>query len=398
MLLAAVLKRFIQQGTLHVIDAAGKKHTFSGTPGPEATIRLHAKSIELKMMLNPDIALGEGYTEGEITVEEGTLAGLLDVCTRNLALHPLNALTSIVEVLCYPLRFIFQHNSLTGSRKNVSHHYDLNGKLYKLFLDKDMQYSCAYFKKLTDSLEIAQENKKKHIAKKLCLQKGQKVLDIGSGWGGLALFLAKSAGVEVTGLTLSEEQLKVSRERAKAAGLDHRVKFFLRDYREEKGKYDRIVSVGMFEHVGTPNYNDFFHQVHDLLTPQGMAVLHSIGKSSVPGNAKGWISKYIFPGGYCPSLSEVMGPIENSKLFVTDIEILRYHYAETLKHWRERFQEKRDQAQALYDARFCRLWDYYLTSCEMAFRNLGFMVFQIQLMRDPRLAPLTREYMYEGSK
>lgn len=396
MILKPVFARFIRQGTLHVIDVSGKKYTFTGEPGPEVTIRFHNRSVEWGILINPDMGFGEGYTKGVVTIEKGSLYDLLDLGTRNLAIAPFHMARGVFEILSYPLRFIFQHNSLKQSKENVAHHYDLNGQLYKLFLDKDMQYSCAYFEKKTDDLEKAQENKKKHIAAKLRLKKGQKVLDIGSGWGGLALYLAQSADVEVTGLTLSEEQLEVARTRAKKEGLDHKVQFHLRDYRAEKGQYDRIVSVGMFEHVGTPNYLTFFDHVRVLLAPDGVALLHAIGRSTPPEHSKSWISKYIFPGGYCPALSEVLNPIEKSRLFVTDIEILRHHYAETLRHWYERFQANRKEVRALYDEQFCRMWDYYLNSSEVGFRNLGLMIFQIQLMKDVSSSPLTRDYMIKN--
>lgn len=395
MLLKHALEKFIQIGTLEVIDVNGTKHVFSGKPGPKSVVRFHNKLFELKLLWDPDMAAGEGYMNGDFTIESGTLYDFLDVCTRNYALRPLSWTKTVDEFLLYPLRWLFQYNPKKAAKRNVAHHYDLNGDLYKLFLDKDMQYSCAYFRSPDDTLETAQENKKCHLAAKLRLQPKQKILDIGSGWGGLALYLAQHADVEVTGLTLSEEQFKVATARAEQMGLSDRVRFYLRDYREEQDQYDRIVSVGMFEHVGVPHYRQFFAQIQHLLKDNGIAVLHAIGHSTSPESKETWINKYIFPGGYCPSLSEVIKPIEHSKLFITDIELLRFHYAKTLQHWHSRFQAHRQQAQALYDERFCRMWEYYLLASEMAFLNLGYYVFQIQLVRDPHVVPMTRDYINE---
>ena len=278
------------------------------------------------------------------------------------------------------------------------HHYDLSEDLYRLFLDKDMQYSCAYFKSLEDDLETAQENKKFHLAAKLCLKPGQRILDIGSGWGGLAITLAREAGVDVTGLTLSEEQHRVATERAKSAGLEKHVRFYLRDYRQETETYDRIVSVGMFEHVGVKHYKEFFKKISSLLKEDGIALLHSIGYSLGPSKPNSWLNKYIFPGAYSPALSETLSALEPLKLHVTDIEILHHHYAETLRHWRMRFLAHQDKVKSLWGDRFFRMWEFYLASCEVAFRKRGFMVFQIQMMRNPEYAPLARDYIGETER
>ena len=295
-------------------------------------------------------------------------------------------------------RRFMQHNTLGRARRNVAHHYDLSGELYDLFLDADRQYSCAYFEHPGDDLETAQENKKRHIAAKMLLKPGHKVLDIGSGWGGLGLYLAGLTGAEVHGVTLSAEQHEVSQQRASELGLDDRVKFSLRDYRHETGTYDRIISVGMFEHVGVGHYDEFFGKVRDLLAPDGVALLHTIGRADEPGTAHPFTRKYIFPGSYAPALSEVMAPIQRSGLFVTDIEILRLHYAETLRHWRQRFLANLDRARALYDDRFCRMWEFYLAGVEVSFRCMDMVVFQIQLARRQDAVPLTRDYITDWER
>jgi cyclopropane-fatty-acyl-phospholipid synthase len=296
------------------------------------------------------------------------------------------------------LRSLQQWNPISRSRANAAHHYDLSDQLYELFLDPDRQYSCAYFSHDTDDLESAQRNKKRHIASKLMIEPGNKVLDIGCGWGGLALYLARECGADVTGLTLSEEQYKVAQRRAAAAGLAERVRFHLRDYREEKGTYDRIVSVGIIEHVGVPQYRRFFETVRGLLKPSGVMLLHAIGRSDGPGATNPWIRKYIFPGGYSPALSEVLPEIERAGLWVTDIEVLRLHYAETLRAWRQRFMANLDKVRALYDERFCRMWEFYLAASETAFRRSGHMVFQIQLARAVDTVPRTRDYMIDWER
>jgi cyclopropane-fatty-acyl-phospholipid synthase len=339
------------------------------------------------------LALGEGYMEGEISVEQGDLYDLLMFCAVNIQKNTLSPFRALAENLAVVRLFFHEKNPIRRSCKNVAHHYDLSEDLYRLFLDKDMQYSCAYFRTLKDTLEKAQENKKRHLAAKLQLKKDQKVLDIGSGWGGLAIFLAREADVDVTGLTLSEEQHRVATERVAKAGLQDRVRFYLRDYRHETGCYDRIVSVGMFEHVGIKHYSEFFTQVSSLLKENGVALLHSIGCSTGPSTPNPWLNKYIFPGGYAPSLSEALPSLEQSKLYVSDIEILHHHYAETLRHWRRRFLDNQDKVRKQWGESFFRMWDFYLASCEVAFRKKGYMVFQVQMIKNPEFAALTRDYI-----
>ncbi|MGE0376704.1 MAG: class I SAM-dependent methyltransferase, partial [Planctomycetaceae bacterium] len=304
--------------------------------------------------------------------------------------HPLQA---VLRSLSRRVRTLQQYNPISRAREHVAHHYDLSRELYELFLDEDLQYSCGYFASEHDSLEAAQRNKKQRLAAKLCLKRGQRVLDIGCGWGGLALFLARQADVEVVGVTLSAEQHKVAVERAEALGLSDRVRFLLQDYRELNGPFDRIVSVGMFEHVGVGHYDEFFAKVNTLLKDDGVMLLHSIGRMSPPGTTGPWLRKYIFPGGYSPALSEVFDVTQRQQLWVTDVEILRLHYAQTLCEWQKRFQANRARAAALYDERFCRMWEFYLTCAEMVFRYGSGMVFQMQLARQRDAVPATRDYL-----
>ena len=395
---ASVFSRVIRIGRLRVIDAAGRIHVFEGSPGPTATIRLHDRSLHWKCLLSPRFYVPEAYMNGSLTIEEGSLYDFLDVMTTNDDVPPNGRLMRLGDTAGRLLRYIHQYNPVRRSRRNVAHHYDLSDQLYELFLDSDRQYSCAYFQALDEDLETAQINKKRHIAAKLLLRPGQKVLDIGSGWGGLALYLAGECGAEVTGLTLSQEQLKVAQRRAAAAGLSDRVRFHLRDYREETEQYDRIVSVGMFEHVGVNQYGAFFGKLNELLAPDGVALLHSIGRTDGPGTTNPWMRKYIFPGGYCPALSEVVPVVEQKRLWITDIEILRLHYAETLRAWRERFEQNRERIKALYDERFCRMWETYLVGSELSFRNQGMLVFQMQMAKAVDTVPLTRDYMFDWER
>ncbi len=396
MLLARLLEALVTRGSLTVIDARGRRHVFEGGPGPRAAIRIHDRATQRRLALNPPLAVGEAYMDGTLTVEEGTLFDFLDICTADIDALRTLPYYRLVHVAGRLVRLLAQINPAGRAQRNVAHHYDLSGELYDLFLDSDRQYSCAYFTYPGQKIEDAQANKKRHIAAKLCVGKpGLRVLDIGCGWGGLALAIAAETGAQVTGITLSHEQLKVARERAQQAGLADRVTFELRDYRDERGQYDRIVSVGMFEHVGLPYYPAFFRKVHDLLAPDGVALLHSIGRSDGPGFTNPWIRKYIFPGGYCPALSEVLPVVERSGLVATDIEILRLHYAETLRAWRARFMRNRDKVKALYDERFCRMWEFYLVGAELAFRNQHQMVFQLQMARRQEAVPLTRDYIHD---
>src|SRR3954447_15287410 len=378
MLLSRLFERIITIGRLRIIDAGGSLHTFDGSGGPRVTIRLHDSSLHWKLAVRPRLYFGEAYMDGTLTIEEGSLYDLIDLFAVNLEAMPAGLLARLLNGSVTLFRRIHQYNPLARARQNVAHHYDLSDQLYELFLDRDRQYSCGYFTDTSEDLDTAQLNKKRHIAAKLLLRPGTRVLDIGSGWGGLALYLAGECGADVTGLTLSEEQFKVANRRAAAAGLADRVRFYLRDYREEGGCYDRIVSVGMFEHVGVNQYPVFFGKLRALLAPDGVALLHSIGRMDGPYATNPWIRKYIFPGGYSPALSEVVPHAERARLWITDIEILRLHYAETLRAWRGRFERNRDRIRALYDERFCRMWEIYLVGCELAFRRGGHLVFQMQ--------------------
>ena len=398
MLLARFLQAVIRTGDLHMTDAYGSTWTFGDGQPPHASIRLHDRKLHRSLVLNPNLRFGEAYMDGTLTIEEGSLFDLLDIAARNIRnidQHPIQDLGRRVDKV---MRYLQQHNPVGRAQENVAHHYDLSDELYDLFLDRDRQYSCAYFTSESDDLETAQENKKRHLAAKLMLDRpGLKILDIGSGWGGLGMYLSQF-GADVTGVTLSTEQHKISTERAARAGLSDRVRFHLKDYRHETQKFDRIVSVGMFEHVGAGHYVEFFRKVSDLLTDDGVMVLHSIGRMDPPGSTTAWLRKYIFPGGYSPALSEVLAAVEKAGLWVTDIEILRLHYAKTLHAWAERFQQHRADAVKLYDERFCRMWEFYLVGCEVAFRHMGQTVFQMQLSKRQDAVPLTRDYIVDWER
>jgi cyclopropane-fatty-acyl-phospholipid synthase len=391
--LSHMLTRFVRVGTLQVIDPRGKVHTFQGRPGPTVTFRLSDPSLPRRIFFNPELAVGEAYMDGTFTLEGCDLYDFLRFFSINrlsLGSYPLQR---VLRRISRGLRALQQRNPVGTAQAHVAHHYDLSGELYDLFLDADRQYSCAYFLATDDTLEQAQLNKKRHIAAKLCLAPGQRVLDIGCGWGGLGLYLAQIEDVEVTGVTLSREQHKIANERAAALGLGDRVRFLLRDYRDLDERFDRIVSVGMFEHVGVTRYHEFFAKVRALLADNGVALLHSIGHMSPPGTASPWLRKYIFPGAYSPALSEVFPAVELNHLWVTDVEILRVHYADTLREWVRRFQANRPKIAALYDERFCRMWEFYLISCEMMFRSGSQMVFQMQLTHRRDAVPLSRDYI-----
>jgi cyclopropane-fatty-acyl-phospholipid synthase len=396
--LSHLLKRFVQNGALKVIDPAGKSHLFAGASGPAVTLRLHDRALPLKIFLKPELAVGEAYVDGTLTFEGCTVYDFLHlfaVNRRGLGTYPLQ---TVFRWFSRQLRSFQQYNPLANARRNVAHHYDLSRQLYELFLDQDLQYTCAYYENPDDTLERAQENKKRHVAAKLRLAPGQSVLEMGSGWGGLALYLAAAAGVDVTAVTLSEEQYKVSVERAQSLGLTERVRFHHKDYREMTGRFDRIVSIGMLEHVGVRHYDELFAKVRDLLTEDGVALIHAIGKKSTPSTAGPWLRKYIFPGAYTPALSEVFAAVERQGLWVTDVEVLRLHYAETLLEWRRRFEANRARIAAIYDERFCRMWEFYLIACEMVFRHGSGMVFHMQLTRQVDAVPLTRDYIAEAKR
>jgi cyclopropane-fatty-acyl-phospholipid synthase len=398
MLLDRLLCQLIRIGRLELVDAAGRHHVFGGSPGPSVTIRLRDRSLHWKFAVNPWLHVPESYMDGTLTFESGDIYTLIELLTRNDELMYGTAAWRAIYRLGRLMRRLHQYNPIGRSRQNVAHHYDLSDELYDLFLDRDRQYSCAYFLSADEDIDTAQLNKRRHIAAKLLMRPGMKVLDIGSGWGGLALYLARECGADVTGLTLSTEQLKVAQRRAAQAGLSDRVRFVLRDYREEKEQYDRIVSVGMFEHVGVGQYQAFFQQVKALLKPDGVALLHSIGRMDGPGSTNPWIRKYIFPGGYSPAISEVLTVIERTRLWVTDVEVLRLHYAETLKAWRRRFLQQREQVLKLYDERFCRMWETYLIGSEIAFRHGGHLVMQIQMAKTSSAVPFTRDYMFDWER
>jgi cyclopropane-fatty-acyl-phospholipid synthase len=393
MLLSSLLKRMIRVGTLNIIDATGRVHKFAGAPGPEATIRLHDKALHYKLFVNPDLYLGEAYMDGTLTMEDCDLRDFLEVAVTNLEYAHQHPMYSFASELGRLMRWAHQYNPISRSRDHVAHHYDLSVDFYDLFLDRDRQYSCGYFRSPDESLEQAQLDKRLHIASKLLLKPGQKVLDIGCGWGGLSTYLAKTCDVNVTGLTLSTEQIHMANRIAAEEGLERKVDFHLRDYREQTGLYDRIVSVGMFEHVGVRYYKTYFDKVRELLTDDGVCLLHSIGRMSGPASTAGWIRKYIFPGGYSPALSEVMTAVERAGLWVTDIEILRVHYAETLLAWQRRFQANRAKAAAMFDERFCRMWEFYLAASESVFRYGDHFVFQMQIAKKRDAVPLTRDYI-----
>ncbi|MBW7967135.1 cyclopropane-fatty-acyl-phospholipid synthase family protein [Bradyrhizobium sp. BR 10261] len=390
-LLRSFLSQFIRRGSLTVTTANGSKFTVGDGTGEPIAVRFVTSDAERKILINPELGLGEAYMNGEFVVERGNIADVLAILLDQPELLPHWA--KPWWHLRYLVRHIRQFNARARSRRNVAHHYDLDARLYSLFLDADKQYSCAYFETPDATLDDAQLAKKRHVSAKLLVKPGQRVLDIGSGWGGLGLYLAEIAGADVTGVTLSTEQLQIANTRAAEKGLTHQARFLLQDYRDIAGPFDRIVSVGMFEHVGARFYDTYFQRCAELLSDDGVMLLHSIGRSQGPDSTNPWIAKYIFPGGYIPSLSEVLPAIENAGLLVCDIEILRLHYAETLKAWRERFMARREEAVQLYDERFALMWEFYLAASEMTFRKQGMMNFQVQLTKRQGVVPMTRDYM-----
>lgn len=394
-----VLTRLVKHGRLTVIGPDGTVQTF-GAPDarPAVTVRLRDKSFLWRATVLPALAVGEGYMDGSFSIEEGTLAEFLEVAlvSQDFAFAETSGRSFFQR-----LRGIYHTkdmlNRIGRAEKNVRHHYDIDHALYELFLDKDMQYSCAYWEDGVETLEEAQTAKKRHIARKLRIEPGMEVLDIGSGWGGLAIYLADQFGARVTGVTLSKDQYETSVRRAEEAGLSDRVKFKLLDYRLEDGRYDRIVSVGMFEHIGRPYFKEYFSHLDRLLKPEGVVLLHTIAKMRDPGPSNEWITKYIFPGGYLPTLSELAPIIERQRFWLADLEVLRLHYAETLKAWNERFQVHRAAVAERFDERFCRMWEFYLQGCEASFRFQECCVFQIQLSKKVAAVPITRSYLYADS-
>ena len=391
--LHAFLDRVVRKGSLEVDTKSGTRFTVGDGSGEQIGVCLADSAATRQLLFRPELALGELYLDGRLVVTQGSIYDLIALLGRNLGSGWVPGIARTYSKLRMALRPLHQRNAARRAKRNVAHHYDLDGRLYRLFLDPDMQYSCAYFEHSGQRLEEAQLAKQRHIAAKLLIEPGHRILDIGSGWGGLALYLAERCGAQVTGITLSEAQLELAHRRADHCGLNGGVEFKQQDYRAIKGDFDRIVSVGMFEHVGLGYYGAFFAKVAELLADDGVMLLHSIGCSNGPNATNPWIAKYIFPGGYVPALSEVLPAIERAGLIVTDVEILRLHYAETLKAWRERFLTRRDEAKALYDDRFCRMWEFYLSMAECGFRYCGLMVFQIQLAKRLDTVPFTRDYI-----
>jgi cyclopropane-fatty-acyl-phospholipid synthase len=390
-LLRYFLGQFIRRGTMSFTTASGAKFTCGDGTGEPVAVRFLTTDAERRILLNPELALGEIYMEGSFVVENASIADALAILLDQPDMLP--RWGGLQWWLRYLVRHAQQFNPPSRSKDNVARHYDLDGRLYSLFLDADKQYSCGYFETSDATLDDAQLAKKRHLAAKLLVARGHRVLDIGSGWGGLGLYLAEMTGANVTGVTLSQEQLQVSNARAAEKNLTQSAKFLLQDYREIPGPFDRIISVGMFEHVGVDFYEKYFRRCAELLTDDGVMLLHSIGRSEGPDASNPWIAKYIFPGGYIPGLSEVVPAIERAGLLACDIEILRLHYAETLKAWRERFMARREEAVRLYDERFAKMWEFYLAASEMSFRKQNTMVFQIQLTRRQGVVPMTRDYI-----
>jgi cyclopropane-fatty-acyl-phospholipid synthase len=391
-LLSIFLRRFIRHGSLTVTTAAGRTYTFGDGSGPPVAVRFTSAKGQRSVLVNPQLRLGEAYMDGTFVVDQGSVADLLAVLLRQEHIAPPRWALPW-QVGRYLFRRLQQFNPRSRSRRNVAHHYDLDGRLYTLFLDADQQYSCAYFEGPDQSLDDAQLAKRRHLAAKLKVEAGAKVLDVGCGWGGLALYLAEIAGARVTGITLSQEQYARAQQRAIERGRSKDAMFRLEDYRDVAGPFDRIVSVGMFEHVGVVHYDTFFRKCANILDTDGVFLLHTIGRSGPPSVTNPWIAKYIFPGGYIPALSEVLPAIQRARLVVTDVEILQLHYAETLKAWRERFLAHREEVERLYDARFVRMWEFYLASSEMAFRESDMVVFQIQMTKRKGVVPETRDYI-----
>jgi cyclopropane-fatty-acyl-phospholipid synthase len=392
-LLRMALERLIRTGNLRVTTAAGPTFTFGDGTGRPVAIRLATRGVERRILIDPELRFGEAYMDGDIIIEQGSIADVLAIVLGQKRDGRPPPWAQPQWLLRYLYRRLQQFNPRPRARRNVAHHYDLNGQLYALFLDADRQYSCAYFESGDQSLDDAQLAKKRHLAAKLLIAPGQRVLDIGCGWGGLALYLAELCDARVTGITLSREQHAFAQVRASEKELSDKLEFRLLDYRDVSEKFDRIASVGMFEHVGVGFYDTFFRKCCEMLADDGVMLLHSIGRSDGPNVTNPWIAKYIFPGGYIPALSEVLPAIERAGLLVTDIEILRLHYAETLKAWRERFLAHREDVERLYDPRFVRMWEFYLAASEMAFRQQAMMVFQIQLTKQQGIVPMTRDYI-----
>lgn len=383
----------ITTGHLILTFPNGSQTIFGDGTGMTVAARIKDQKTLRRLTTNPELAFGEAFMDGTFQMEEGSIYDFLELVFRNTRVEELAGIPGLARKAFGMFNRWTGYNSISKSKSNVAHHYDLNGTLYRLFLDSDGQYSCGYFENDGDDLEQAQLAKKRHIAAKMVMKPGQRVLNIGSGWGGLGLYLAHHFNAQVSGVTLSEEQHAISNARAQSNGHDKQVRFDLRDYRDVSEKFDRIVSVGMFEHVGLASYDEFFGKVRDLLTDDGVMLLHYIGQTGRPSHTNPWILKYIFPGGYIPSLSEVLPAIERQGLIVTGLETLRLHYAETLRHWWQNFLARRDEAVALYDERFARMWEFYLASSETGFCHQGLVIHQIQITKRQEAVPLIGNYI-----
>ena len=383
----------IRKGDLAITDSRGEVRRFGDGTGERCAVRVTDRWTEIKIAVDPWLAIGEAYMDGRLVVEEGGLYRFIAILLSNAEEAPLPRWTWAFEIPRWLIRRVDQFNPIARARRNAAAHYDIEPEIYRLFLDADQQYSCAYFPTPETNLDTAQLVKKRHLAAKLLIRSRDKVLDIGCGWGGLGIYLARVSGADVTGITLSREQLKIARDRALKGPQPDRVTFRLEDYRETKGQFDKIVSVGMFEHVGVHHYRTFFRRLSDLLKNDGVAMLHTIGRAPGPAPTNAFIKRYIFPGGSLPALSEIMPHIEASGLVVCDIEVLRLHYAETLRHWRRRFCDHWDEAVRLKGERFCRMWEFYLAGSEASFQYQGLVVFQIQLAHRQDAVPMTRDYI-----
>ena len=392
MIVDSLLKKILKKGYLVWIKPNGLDFEYGDKIGTPIRMWTTSDFSEIKMLMNPSLHFGESYMNGSLILEEGTIHDLLKLIFINSGSNADHWVMKVDKIIRAVRNRIISSNYISKSKKNVAHHYDLSDKLYDLFLDKDRQYSCAYFNSPNDTLEQAQLNKKQLIAKKLLLEKDQNVLDIGSGWGGMASYLSKNFNVNVKGVTLSEEQIAYSEKRKIEESLD-KVEYKLEDYRKVEETYDRIVSVGMFEHVGTPHYQEFFNKVYELLNEKGIALIHTIGRIDQPTTNDPWIEKYIFPGGYIPALSEVMQRVEKSGLTTTDIQVLKFHYAETLKRWRYNFYDNLDKVKEFYDEKFCRMWDFYLSSSQASFEESTLVIYQLQLSKDKKTVPDSRDYL-----
>ena len=397
-MIGRLIGSLLKHGRITLVTPDGKRQTFGGSEGSSLTVRITDRKVIFELLRNPRLALGETYMDGRLIIEDGTILDLLHLVTSNNRWEDGGNSRKAIKKGKRRFKWLFHRNRAGKSRRNVAHHYDLRDELYELFLDDDRQYSCAYFTDPSNSLEQAQADKKAHIAAKLHLKPGQRVLDIGSGWGGMALYLHQIAGVDVTGVTLSEEQLKVARRRAEEAGVSDHVRFELIDYRSLTGRYDRIVSVGMFEHVGAPHYVEFFAKCRELLADDGVMLLHTIGKYGAAGGPDPFTDRYIFPGYHVPSLSQMVTASEKVRLIASDVESLRLHYAYTLRHWLERATAAKHKIVAMYDERFFRMWEFYLSGGIVAFENGAMNNYQIQYVRDRRALPISRDYMMEAEQ